>query len=221
MAQSIRCVKNISDIEYEEYTDMRDGQIYKTVTIGEQKWFAENLRYEYNEGSAKTVCHTDEDCSATGFYYTWAAAMDSAGIFGTSGKECGDGNESPCSKTKPVQGICPEGWHLPSKDDYIKLFKKTIYGNYIDNGYCIIPSHDAFIMLFAENSTDNEYSDARNDYGLSIKPRDFLWTSDEATGRGDNKLNGVYILFSDNRFDQQTSVKKGSTLSVRCMQDLN
>ena len=39
------CKKENNDIEFGTYTDLRDGNVYKTVTIGEQVWMAENLRY--------------------------------------------------------------------------------------------------------------------------------------------------------------------------------
>ena len=55
-----------------------------------------------------------------GRLYTWAAAMDSAGIFSTNGKGCGDGKN--CYPQYPVRGICPAGWHLPTEAEYRALF---------------------------------------------------------------------------------------------------
>ena len=48
--------------------------------------------------------------------------MDSAGIFSTMGKDCGN-NTVACSPTFPVQGICPDDWHLPTPTDWQILFE--------------------------------------------------------------------------------------------------
>ena len=46
--------------------------------------------------------------------------MDSVGTWTTNGKGCGYGSE--CSPTGTIRGICPEGWHLPSKTEFETLF---------------------------------------------------------------------------------------------------
>ena len=99
-------------------TDPRDGQTYKTVTIGTQTWMAENLNY----GTANSDCYNDNsaNCTKYGRLYTWAAAMDSAGTWSTNGKGCG--YEKTCSPTYPVRGVCPEGWHLPNQTEWNALF---------------------------------------------------------------------------------------------------
>ena len=99
-------------------TDSRDGQTYKTVTIGTQTWMAENLNYQ----TANSYCYNDNasNCTKYGRLYTWAAAMDSAGTWSTNGKGCGYGKT--CSPTYPVRGVCPEGWHLPTQTEWNTLF---------------------------------------------------------------------------------------------------
>ena len=99
-------------------TDSRDGQSYKTVTIGTQTWMAENLNYE----TANSYCFNNNsaNCTKYGRLYTWTAAMDSAGTWSTNGKGCGYG--STCSPTGTIRGVCPEGWHLPSRAEWETLF---------------------------------------------------------------------------------------------------
>lgn len=99
-------------------TDSRDGQTYKTVTIGTQTWMAENLNYEMDS----SFCYNDSAkyCAKYGRLYTWAAAMDSVGTWSANGKGCGF--EKTCSPTYPVRGICPDGWHLPTKAEFETLF---------------------------------------------------------------------------------------------------
>jgi len=111
-----------SEITYGEFLDTRDYQMYKTVTIGKQTWMAQNLNYDYNEGSAKSYCYDNDEgyCSKYGRLYTWAAAMDSAAVFSKAGEGCGYGNE--CSSSGPIRGVCPDGWHLPITGEWNALF---------------------------------------------------------------------------------------------------
>ena len=109
--------------------DSRDNQVYKTVTIGTQTWMAENLNYAY-KGKTSTFdsssfCYDDDptNCSKYGRLYLWSAAMDSAGTWSANGKGCGNGKF--CLPTYPVRGVCPEGWHLPTEEDFRILSRGT------------------------------------------------------------------------------------------------
>lgn len=79
---------------------------------------AENLNYE--TGNSYCYNNNSANCTKYGRLYTWAAAMDSVGTLTTNGKGCG--YKKTCSPTYPVRGICPEGWHLPSKTEFETLF---------------------------------------------------------------------------------------------------
>lgn len=100
------------------FIDARDKQIYKKVTIGTQTWMAENLNFE-TDGSR---CYNDSAkyCAKYGRYYTWADAMDSAAVFSDNAKGCGYDVE--CTIKTPARGICPEGWHIPTGDEWRALY---------------------------------------------------------------------------------------------------
>jgi uncharacterized protein (TIGR02145 family) len=85
-----------------------DGNEYPVVTIGQQMWTAENLRVTSSPSGWSITSHFFRDDSAShancGRLYTWDIAMNS------------QAGES-------VQGICPDGWHLPSDADWTQLFE--------------------------------------------------------------------------------------------------
>ncbi|MGI6479784.1 MAG: FISUMP domain-containing protein [Salinivirgaceae bacterium] len=108
------------------FTDPRDGNVYKFVTIGEQIWMAENLKYLPNvvgpetwsetepyyyvydyEGTDVTAAKVTANYNTYGVLYNWIAAVD-----GTTGSE---------TNPSGIQGICPAGWHLPSDAEWTQL----------------------------------------------------------------------------------------------------
>ena len=92
------------------FTDTRDGNVYTIVEIGYQTWMAENLRYEGNISLGSGRYYPDNNASnvATyGYLYNWSVAMNGA--------------SSSSSNPSGVQGICPNGWHLPSDAEWTQL----------------------------------------------------------------------------------------------------
>ena len=100
-----------------------DGNIYSTVQIGTQCWMRENLRTtHYSDGdeipfSSSTYVESAHyfypggnanNEEAYGLLYNWNAAMHGANF---------TNNSAPTG----VQGICPDGWHLPSYAEVLTL----------------------------------------------------------------------------------------------------
>ena len=96
------------------FTDARDGQTYRYVTIGTQKWMAHNLNYRNTTGSDDSVgtCyeHNPTICRRFGRLYSWAEIMSVDAGF----------NSIPTgwTGTLPRKGICPAGWHVPSGSEW-------------------------------------------------------------------------------------------------------
>lgn len=226
MARPIRCMKGVKNTaadddspysgSYGTLEDSRDGKSYKTVVIGDQTWMAENLNLE-TEGS---ICNGDdpENCEKYGRLYSWAMAMDSAGVYSKNGEDCGF--YQSCSARNPVRGVCPTGWHLPSYGEVEKLIE-TVGGADI-----------AGKRLKATSSWVNDYN-GKDTYGFSALAGGFkyfmeesmrdvggsaaFWTSDRLTG--DTKY--AFRLFIQASDDDAglTLLTVTSQLSVRCLKD--
>ena len=117
------------DCEDEEgiFTDPRDGQVYKTIRIGNQVWMAENLRATVYSDAAPIALVEDaaiwEALDESGAYcwyennsanqYTYGALYNYHAA--TNGEQSSDANPSG------VQGVCPSGWHLPGDEEWKEL----------------------------------------------------------------------------------------------------
>ena len=102
--------------------DHRDSAIYEIVRIGKQTWMKQNLNFNYkvNGSTYGNYCYNDvaDSCARSrlrGRLYKWSAAMDTA----TTG--CGYGQT--CTVSGVVQGVCPNGWHLPDTAEWNALFR--------------------------------------------------------------------------------------------------
>lgn len=117
---------NFQTLAEDEFRDVRDGSIYKTVSIGDQTWMAENLRYLPIVNSPLLLSTSEA------FYYVYGYSgsnLDQAVLnsnyqtYGTLYNWTAAMNGQPQSTSNPsgVQGICPDGWHLPSAAEWEQL----------------------------------------------------------------------------------------------------
>jgi len=102
------------EISYGEFTDRRDGQVYKTVVIGTQTWMAENLNYDTLDGSGSSCYNNDSSyCDTYGRLYNWATAMNVDDRY--------NNDTLFANNSDRYQGICPSGWHVPSMGEWQTL----------------------------------------------------------------------------------------------------
>lgn len=191
-------------------TDLRDGRTYQTVRIGMQTWMAENLNYE----ATSSHCYNDDvtNCTKYGRLYSWAVAMDSASIWSMNGNGCGY-NKS-CSPIYPVRGVCPEGWHLPSKVEWETLL--TVVGGRLTAGRRL----KSTFGWSNGNGTDA--------FGFSALPAgqedsNFYLSEGEITGfwssTEEYSESAYFMMVYGDEADVFSHYVKYSGFSVRCVKD--
>ena len=208
--------------EYGTLTDNRDGQTYKTVKIGDQIWMAENLNYAYLQPTASldssSFCYNDsaEYCAKYGRLYTWAAAMDSVGTWSTNGKGCGNGKT--CLPTYPVRGVCPEGWHLPTQEEFETLIN-AVGGQ----------SKAGKMLRFTSGWNSN--GNGTDAYGFSALSVGWRYEYGSYYGNGEevdfwssteyNNISAIYryLHYDDENLLGENFGSKRDGFSVRCVKD--
>lgn len=106
-----------------------DGHKYDAVKIGDQIWMASNLRVKHFADGEKIPFSSEFECDYTnpirysngkhqdgnlitnqekrcGFLYNWYAVMRNADHSDAAGH---------------IQGICPNGWHVPTEEEWRTL----------------------------------------------------------------------------------------------------
>jgi uncharacterized protein (TIGR02145 family) len=180
--------------------DSRDGKKYKSVKINAQTWMAENLNYK--TGGSRCYDNDDSNCGKYGRLYDWNTAMKA----------------------------CPEGWHLPSRQEWDSLGlaaggarKSDEKGNADWNG--------AGKKLKAKKGWSayqgNKNGNGKDDLGFSAKPggghytagfdgieyQGYWWASEEFEDES-AYLRGM--SYSDDNLSEGTNYRR-SGFSVRCV----
>lgn len=193
-----------------------DGNIYKTIRIGNQIWMAENLKStKYDDGEAIPYLSDNSiNYGAYCWYNNNTANKDQYGALYNwyainSGK------------------LCPKGWHVPTSNEWVELI------NYI-GGWKVAGG-----KLKETGTTHWQYSGenegATNEFGFTALPGGVFWNGFNDLGRtgewwsstecdacisfcGTNCVD-FYYIFSDDSSVSGGNNYKTVGLSVRCIKD--
>ncbi|MCL2206984.1 MAG: hypothetical protein FWB90_02690 [Fibromonadales bacterium] len=198
------------------------GQTYRTTPIGTQLWMAENLNYNVPNNNAD-VCYdkNPSNCAIYGRLYDWATAMGFSQSCNSNSRSCASQMQSPYHR-----GICPEGWHIPSNDDWNQLYDyhgddNMLYmsakhlkasGGWVNNGsgedtygFSALPGGSG------ENNGSSEY------YFGNIGHYGYWWSASESYNNNLHYVKGLFMYSSD--YISNNELSKSQLVSVRCLRD--
>ncbi|MBR2211779.1 MAG: hypothetical protein IJ896_10065 [Fibrobacter sp.] len=166
--------KMLSAGKYGEFLDTRDNQVYRTVTIGTQTWFAQNLNY--NAKSSQCHGEVDANCAEYGRLYYWSSIS---------------GSDQPNQGV--LQGSCPDGWHVPSDEEFLVLLE-YVGGNRTDDIQLELSDWPTYYSY--ENSAtalksmvyDWEVAGSGDEYGFSSIPSGDRWDYGKYSNLGEQAL---------------------------------
>lgn len=206
------------------FCDTRDHQIYtyKTITINKEgnkpyakTWMTQNLNYQITDswcggGNVKI----EGDCAIYGRLYRWETAM----------------NNSKAGKNGYFQGICPDGWHLPSRNEFAALIDAVNTSTADHNNAAYHLKADSDLWKKRKDLGDYRGIDT---YGFAVLPAGWYGTTDcdeciEFSGVGldaelwsSTEFNEEFAY--DMGFDQTYASlgyrSKGFAHSIRCVKD--
>ncbi len=192
---------------FDSLTDARDGLVYKTVNIGGWVWMAENLAY----GSKENYTYEEMiNAPVSGCYLDSLIWGDDYGMWRS------------CSAKLPIQGICPDGWHVPSSYEWNVL---SAFVNGLDNA-------DHFAMGSFTGSmlkSTSGWPDGKNGidaYGFAVKPEEGkdnvrFWSTTNAVAEGDWFGNIFLVIGADSAVLKTYEINQYLNLKapVRCLKN--
>ena len=220
-------------IVHHAVTDV-DGNSYDAVWIGNQLWMNKNLRTKhYADGTS--ISHGSSPSTTTAYYYYPDNNSGNVSTYGLlyNWKAVMHNSSSSSAHPSGVQGICPNGWHVPSDAEWTQL------ENYVSsqNQY-ICSSSDKIAKALASTTGWDNSSEAcaignnqssNNATGFGALPAGYyygngyyysgydayFWSATEASSDRAWSRGLYYNGASVNRY----SGNKNSGYSVRCLRD--
>ncbi|MFW5879356.1 MAG: protein kinase domain-containing protein, partial [bacterium] len=205
------------------FKDNRDGKIYKWVKIGEQTWMAENLAYLPQVNKSKDNA-LEQPCY---YIYNFEKRNVELGKASSFFTEFG-----VLYNYEAATRACPQGWHLPSDEEWESLIK------FINNENEIFQKNEHdwdFVGHILKDSNswpqlEVEKTLRRKDYHFRALPGGcrfnnnvfqdqekiaYFWSS---TPSNTYNTYGRYIHFKSHRFFRKR-FPKDFGMSVRCVKD--
>ena len=194
------------------------GHDYEAVRIGSQCWLTENLRntvdaYGNTVANYRAVDDDPANVDEYGYLYSWYSAVGVA-----------EGNDAVMPATQAdgcgstyVQGICPDGWAVPSQEDVNKLraaiednaavLKTTDPQYWIPGSAGVTPNTDFNAKAEGLYNSATERFEKALLYGL-------FWESDSELNVSD-VLSAVIAYYCDNVMEEISP--KTDLRPVRCV----
>ncbi|HPW94777.1 MAG TPA: FISUMP domain-containing protein [Fibrobacteraceae bacterium] len=171
----------------------------------------------------KSWCYHNkiENGEVAGRLYTWAAAIDSVSLAEDSENPITCGTSVECTLPETVQGICPEGWHLPSSEEWTIL--ETFVGGNTEAGTYL--KSKAGWKKYVDVSNLDSFGFSAFPAGqihltLSLNFDNGLYTTSWWTATENSSIyaNPRYMTFSKN-YIGSVNLSKIVGYSVRCIKN--
>ena len=200
-------------------TDERDGKTYKTVTYviddTSYTWIAENLTYSSDSvhpaiGLDSSIYRLTQGRER--FFTKYMNSLDSTywNTFFRYAEHDVIGADTIIMEGRHFQSICPNGWHIPTHEEWSRLFRFVEYAS----GYC--PDYPG-CEEFKENDGFGWYA---SKYLPQIGFGDFTLEIFAFLEQGDDGTWALLGLMMDNGKPLTMPADQISqTLSVRCVKD--
>jgi uncharacterized protein (TIGR02145 family) len=161
-----------------------DGNNYSTVQIGNQCWMKSNLRTKHYADGTAIQAYVQGNPSTpytTPYYYSFKYAVSGSALnastygYGYNGTAVMKNASSSNSNPSGVQGICPNGWHLPSRAEWNQLI------NYVQSQSQYLCGTSGIAAALATSGWGDPGSshtcsvgrNANNATGFSARPTDY------------------------------------------------
>ena len=177
------------------FTDPRDGQVYRTVQIGNQVWFAENLKYAGQEN--RCLMDDETNCQKYGRLY-----------------RTGVGYPRPSSFS-----ICPSGWHVPDSMEWKELYSYVDKNNGDESVVVSLKSTTGWITEGEEANSSSAAVEGTDRFGFSVLPSGrcySMYCYDDVTLFAVREVNGKDVTHALS-FDGFSFANESGYFSVRCL----